>query len=199
MSYNFFPLVFRQKHIIRWGLMRNVTPETLSQHSYETAVIAHALALIGNEYFGKNYNAERAVTLALFHDAAEVFTGDLPTPVKYYNGDIRTTYSAIEENAKDQLISKLPDALKGIYDGILSQDDSPELKRLVKIADVLTAYIKCIEEEKSGNNEFTDAKYSTEKKLETYRCDELDFFMKNFLPSFSKSLDELQKEENDEK
>lgn len=193
MSFNFFPLVFRQKHIIRWGLMRNVTKETLSEHSYETAVIAHALALIGNTYFGKNYNADRIVTLALYHDATEVFTGDLPTPIKYYNNEIRSIYASIEDNAKNQLIMKLPPEMQGEYDRILSQSESEEMKKLCKIADVLSAYIKCIEEEKSGNGEFSDAKLSTEKKLKSYDCEELDYFMKHFLPSFEKNLDELQK------
>lgn len=193
MSFNFFPLVFRQKHIIRWGLMRNVSQETLSQHSYETAVIAHALATIGNTYFSKNYNADRAVTLALFHDATEVFTGDLPTPVKYYNSEIRSTYAAIEDEAREQLVSKLPAELKDGYDAILAGNADEELRRLVKTADILAAYIKCVEEEKSGNTEFADAKLSTENKLKNYQSQELDFFLENFLPAFSKSLDELQK------
>ena len=192
MSFNFFPLVFRQKHIARWGLMRNVTKETLSEHSFETAVIAHALAVIGNTYFGKSYNTDRIVTLALYHDATEVFTGDLPTPIKYNEG-IRSAYASIEENARGQLISKLPPEMQEEYGSILSMRESDELTRLCKIADVLSAYIKCIEEEKSGNTEFKDAKLATEKKLKSYNCPELDYFTEHFLPSFEKSLDELQK------
>ena len=189
---SFFAVFFRQKYINRWGLMRNVINENLSTHAAEVACIAHALAVIGNTYFGKNYDADRVTTLALYHDMPEVFTGDLPTPVKYANDALRRCYAELETKAVEQLSDRLPDELREQYRQLLDMSDcDAELKRLVKAADKLCALIKCIEEEKSSNNEFSSARIATERALEDMRFEELDYFMDNFLPAFSGTLDEL--------
>ncbi|MBQ4055090.1 MAG: 5'-deoxynucleotidase [Clostridia bacterium] len=195
MENAFFPLVFRQKYIRRWGLMRNLTTETLAEHSFEVAVTAHALALIGNSLFGRSYDADRTATLALFHDAPEVFTGDLPTPIKYYSKDIRENYAAIERNAVDQLTSKITPDIRREYSDILSEGSRPaddELHVLVHAADKLCAYIKCIEEEKGGNSEFRSAKASIRASLDRIDLPELGWFIAHVLPSFECDLDELQ-------
>lgn len=195
MENAFFPLVFRQKYIRRWGLMRNITTETLAEHSYEVAVTAHALALIGNNIFGRKYDADRTATLALFHDAPEVFTGDLPTPVKYYNKDIRENYAAIERNAVNQLTSKISPEIADEYSAILGsfvKEGDELLMPLVHAADKICAYIKCIEEEKGGNTEFRSAKASIKASLERIDLPELSWFAEHVLPSFEFDLDELQ-------
>lgn len=195
MENAFFPLVFRQKYIRRWGLMRNITTETLAEHSFEVAVTAHALALIGNNLFGRNYDADRTATLALFHDAPEVFTGDLPTPVKYYNKDIRENYAAIERNAVAQLTSKIEPEIADEYSAILGssvREGDRELLPLVHAADKVCAYIKCVEEEKGGNSEFRSAKASTMASIEKIDLPELRWFIEHVLPSFENDLDELQ-------
>lgn len=195
MENAFFPLVFRQKYIRRWGLMRNITTETLAEHSFEVAVTAHALALIGNNLFGRNYDADRTATLALFHDAPEVFTGDLPTPVKYYNKDIRENYAAIERNAVAQLTSKIVPEIADEYSAILGssvREGDRELLPLVHAADKVCAYIKCVEEEKGGNSEFRSAKASTMASIEKIDLPELRWFIEHVLPSFENDLDELQ-------
>ncbi len=189
---SFFAVFFRQKYINRWGLMRNVTNENLSTHAAEVSCIAHALAVIGNTYFNKNYNCDRVALLALYHDMPEVFTGDLPTPVKYANETLRQCYSNLENEAIEQLISRLPEEMRGEYSGLVSiSPEDAELKKLVKCADKLCALIKCIEEEKSGNSDFSSARISTENSLKNMDSQELDYFMKNFLPAFSGTLDEL--------
>ena len=196
MENAFFPLVFRQKYIRRWGLMRNIITETLAEHSYEVAVTAHALALIGNHLFGRDYDADRTATLALFHDAPEVFTGDLPTPVKYYNSDIRANYAAIEHNAVEQLTSKLSPEIAHEYAAILGaveRQDDGELAPLVHAADKVCAYIKCIEEEKGGNSEFRSARASIKASLDKIDLPELAWFIEHILPAFECDLDELQK------
>ena len=189
---SFFAVFFRQKYINRWGLMRNVMNENLSTHAAEVSCIAHALALIGNTYFNKKYDADRVAILALYHDMPEVFTGDLPTPVKYANQALRQCYAELENQATEQLIDRLPTELQAEYEKILDSDASDmETKKLIKGADKLCALIKCIEEEKSGNKDFSSARESTEKSLRDMRFDELDYFMENFLPAFSGTLDEL--------
>ncbi len=192
MNNSFFALIFRQKYIKRWGLMHNLRDESLAEHSSETAILAHALATIGNTYFKKNYNVERAVTLALFHDIPEVYTGDLPTPIKYFSDEMRENYKLIEENAVNALISHLPTELAPQYKELLSADGD-ELYRIVKAADKLSALIKCIEEEKSGNYEFSAAKAATLASLERMGSEEADYFIEHFLPSFTLTLDEMQK------
>lgn len=189
---SFFAVFFRQKYINRWGLMRNVTNENLSTHAAEVSCIAHALAVIGNTYFGKSYNADRVAALALYHDMPEVFTGDLPTPVKYANEALRSCYAELEAKAVEQLTDRLPKELQGEYKGLLEMNDEDrQLKKLVKGADKLCALIKCIEEEKSGNSDFSSARASIERSLNEISFEELDYFIKNFLPAFEGTLDEL--------
>lgn len=191
MNNSFFSLIFRQRYIRRWGLMRNVSDENLAEHSAQTAMIAHALAMLGNRRLGKSYDPGAVCVYALYHDATEVYTGDLPTPVKYYNAEMRENYRKIEDHALDALISHLPPDLSEDYREILEIPD-PDVHRLVKAADKLCAYIKCVEEIKAGNSEFSDAAKTTYAALEGTDCPELRLFMDEFLPSFSMTLDQMQ-------
>lgn len=191
MKNSFYSMIFRQRYIRRWGLMRNMTEETLTEHSYEVSILTHALCSIGNTYFDKNYDIGKAVSYALFHDAQEVYTGDMPTPAKYYNESMRRNYAEIEDNATKKLLSMLPEELQPDYSELLEQNDK-ELHLIVKSADKLSAYIKCIEELKCNNNEFKSAAKSTLKALEENPLPELHYFMENFLPAFTSDLDELQ-------
>ena len=193
---SFYALVFRQKYIKRWGLMRNTLPENLSEHAMETAVLAHALALIGNEYFQKSYNPDRIATLALFHDVPEVYTGDLPTPVKYFDRNTRDSYQNIEDQAIASLLGKLPAPLRATYSDLFAGGSETE-HRLVKAADKLCAYIKCVEEEKCGNSEFISAKASTARSIAAMGCEELDWFVEHLLPTFSMTIDEMQAEDTE--
>ncbi len=189
---SFFALLFRQKYIVRWGLMRNTTPETLSEHSAETAAIAHALAVIGNTVYNKSYDPEKVACLALFHDASEVFTGDMPTPVKYFSPEMRSGYALIEDKAIEKLLSKLPEELRSEYRSLLSSDSSDtESHRLVKIADKLSAYIKCLTEEAAGNKEFSSAAKTIKEALDKYDSPELEYFKEHFLEAFTLTLDEM--------
>ena len=190
MKTTFFAMLFRQKYINRWGLMNNSRNETLSEHSFETAVTAHALALIGNTFFEKSYDPNRIAVEALFHDSTEVFTGDMPTPAKYFSPELRENYSKLEENAVEAFLSKLPDELKCSYSELLRPSDEED-RLLIKIADKLCAYIKCIDEIKVGNNEFRDAARSTLESLEKYDSPELDYYMRNVLPAYELTVDQL--------
>ncbi|MDO4194255.1 MAG: 5'-deoxynucleotidase [Erysipelotrichaceae bacterium] len=195
-DYHFFATVSRMKYINRWALMRNSRMEDLSEHSQEVAMIAHALCMIGNVRYGRHLNGERAAVIALYHDASEIITGDLPTPVKYYSEEIRDAYKNVESLAEDQLLEELPDDLKGIYRSILKADTSEEdrvLRRYVKAADKLSALIKCIEEESAGNTEFKTAKISTEESLKEMipEIPEIGDFITEFLSSYGSTLDEL--------
>lgn len=190
----FYALIFRQKYIKRWGLMRNTLPETLSEHAAECAILTHALATVGNLELGRSYDTERAVTLALFHDAPEVFTGDLPTPIKYSDELMRERFARIETQSIQTLVGKLPEGYREIYRKLLTGDNGEDaaLHKLVKAADKLCAYIKCIEEEKAGNSEFANAKLTIKAQLEAYDLRELDIFTERFLPAFELTLDEQQ-------
>lgn len=193
MSNNtFFPLAFRMKYINRWGLMRNTSSENLLEHSAECAMLAHALAVIGNTYFGKNHNADALALKALYHDISEIYTGDLPTPVKYHNELISSSYKEIEAGAVSKLVSKLPRELQGKYSEALDHE-SEDARVIVKASDKLCALIKCIEEISNGNREFLQAEKATRESLNkmTGICPELGYFMEHFLPEFEKSLDEL--------
>lgn len=195
-DYHFFATVNRMKYIYRWALMRNSRMEDLSEHSLEVAMIAHALCTVGNVRYGKHLNGERAAVIALYHDASEIITGDLPTPVKYYSDEIRDAYKNVESIAEDQLLEELPEDLKEVYRGILKGDTSEEdrvLRRYVKAADKLSALIKCIEEESAGNTEFKTAKISTEESLKEMESEipEIRDFIKDFLSSYGSTLDEL--------
>ena len=191
MSHHFFALYSRMKYINRWALMRNTQNENLSQHSCDVAAIAHCLAEIKNIRFGGNINAERAAFLGLYHDMPEIITGDMPTPVKYYNKAIRDEFQAVEDSACEKLLSMLPDDLKESYTSVFFKDEKDrEIWKIVKAADKISALIKCIEEEKAGNKEFTEAKKSTLAAIEKMNMPEVDSFMKDFIDSFYLSLDE---------
>lgn len=192
MENAFYPMVFRQKYIRRWGLMRNMTEETLSEHSYDVAVLTHALCNIGNIVFNKSLDIGRAVCIALFHDVQEVYTGDMPTPAKYYNESMRENYATIEKNATEQLLSKLPAEFRFSYKELLSPEND-YICVIVKAADKLSAYIKCVEETKCNNREFNSAKETTYKALCKINCEELSYFIEHFLPAFEEDLDTLQK------
>ena len=190
---SFYALVFRQKYIQRWGLMRNAFPESLAAHSSECAILAHALATIGNKVYGCDYDVGKVVTMALFHDVPEVFTGDMPTPVKYANKSIRGQFAAIEAESTAALINKLPEELKEDYAAIFDAVENDEKHhKLLKAADRLCAFIKCEEEERFGNSEFTGAKKGIEERLRESEMPELNYFMEHFLPAFRLTLDEQQ-------
>ena len=197
MTSTFFAVVSRMKYIERWALMRSARPENLSEHSLEVAMIAHGLCTIGNVRYGRHLNAERAALIGLYHDAAEIITGDMPTPVKYYNDDIRTAYKQIEGIAENRLLSRLPEDLRPAYEILFTPDGTEEdayMRRLVKAADKLSALIKCIEEERSGNTEFRTAAESTKKALMEMAGEypEVKDFMEEFLPAYGSTLDELK-------
>ncbi len=194
MEYGFYAAISRMKYIERWALMRNSREENLSEHSMEVAMIAHALCLIGNKRYGKKLNADRAAVIGLFHDATEIITGDMPTPVKYYNKEIRQAFGEIEQEAQERLLSKLPDDLKEDYRRIFEgEEEEAYLRRLVKAADKLSALIKCMEESKSGNGEFAIAGQTTEKAVKEMaeELPEVGDFVRDFLPAYGKTLDEL--------
>ncbi len=209
MESHFLAIVSRMKYIERWALMRNARAENLSEHALDVAMIVHALCVIGNVRYGKQLDAERAALIALYHDASEIITGDMPTPVKYANGVIRDAYKKVEADAVDRLLAQLPEDLRPVYSGILHEpgensggseaqessefDKERELRKLVKAADKLSALIKCTEEEAAGNTEFRTAAVSTRKKLEEMAAEspEVRDFMHEFLPSYGKTLDEL--------
>ncbi len=192
-KFDFFALISRMKYINRWGLMRNTTTENLAEHSHSVAIIAHALGVIKNTYFGGDINAERCATLALYHDASEIMTGDMPTPIKYYSSNIITAYKDIEKKANEYLASMLPEEMADNYKLIMNSSSEDEyLIKLVKAADKISAYIKCLEETKMGNHEFSSALVSTKSKIDAIELDEVRFFMDNFVKSFGLSLDELK-------
>lgn len=190
---DFFAFTARTKYINRWALMRNTRYETLREHSAEVAELTYALAVIGVKRLGKNYNCERASLLGLYHDVPEIVTGDLPTPVKYYSEETKTAYKAVEKSAVKQILSMLPDDLKESYYPLLTKDpEDKELWKLVKSADKLSAYLKCIDERKAGNNEFTDAEKTVRQSLDDLNCEEAKIFISEFLPSYEKPLDRIK-------
>lgn len=194
MNSSFFAMVNRMKLIDRWALMRNTTKENIAEHSHSVAVIAHALALIGNKKFGKSYDASRAALLALYHDTTEVITGDMPTPVKYYNDDIKNVYKDIEHIAGERLIDMLPEDFREDYRPFFESDENDkELWALVKAADKISALIKCIEEHRMGNLEFETALKAQEKKIKSIDLPEVQYFSEHFLPSYYLTLDEHTK------
>lgn len=188
----FYALISRMKYIGRWSLMRNSVAENIQEHSHMVAVIAHALGVIGNRIYGKSYAPEHLAAIALFHDATEILTGDMPTPIKYQNPDIISAYHQVEAYAADRLLQMLPAELRGDYALLLAPDvhDSEEY-RLVKAADKLSALIKCVEERKAGNSEFASAERSTRASIQAMQLPEADYFMEHFIPAFELDLDEL--------
>lgn len=190
MSSHFFAMLSRMKNIYRWGLMRNTKAESLSEHSLEVAFIAHALALIKNKRFGGSLNAEHIAVAAMFHDTSEIITGDMPTPVKYYNEEIKKVYKQIEAVADNTLIDMLPEDLREDYLPLYSLDE--EEKKIIKAADKISALIKCIEELNMGNREFETAEKSTREKIKALGIPEVDVFLDEFMGSFNLTLDELK-------
>ena len=187
---DFYALLFQMKNIVRWGLMYNTRPENLSEHSMECAVLSYALALIGNQRFGRDYDPLRLLAAGLFHDMNEVLTGDLPTPVKYYNDSIRSSYKEIEAISGEKMLSLLDEETAGQFRSLLALSEPEE--RIVKGADKLCAYIKCLQELGRGNGEFASAKKYNESALKEMELPELDWFMEHDLPSFTKHIDEVR-------
>jgi 5'-deoxynucleotidase len=189
---HFFAYLARMKFIQRWGLMRNVRQENIQEHSLQAAMIAHNLALVRNKWFGGNVDPLRVLILAVYHEASEVITGDLPTPIKYFNPEIKKAYKEIEKVANYRLLSMLPEELKEDYESILMPgEEDKEHWQIVKAADKICAYLKCIEELKAGNREFEKAKNAIYKDLVNLNRPEVEYFMEKFLPSFYLTLDEL--------
>jgi len=187
---NFFAMISRMKYINRWGLMNNTKSENISEHSLEVAILSHALVTIANTRLGCSLDADRAAVIGMFHDASEIITGDMPTPVKYYNPEISNAYKAVEKVAEDKLIAMLPEELRNLYRPLISDTDK-ELAPYVKAADKLSALIKCIEEVRMGNNEFLKAKASIEDAISAMHLPALDVFMTEYLPAYYLTLDEL--------
>lgn len=191
-NFNFFALASRMKYIRRWGLMKNTETEDVKQHSFDTAMIAHALAVINNRVFGGDADADRAAVLAMYHDISEIYTGDLPTPVKYNSDEINSAYKNIEENAKEKLLKKLPDSMADVYGEIFREETSGSyLARLVKAADKISAYIKCIEEKCAGNSEFKRAEKSVLSAIKALDMPEAEYFIEKFIPAYYLTLDEI--------
>ena len=189
---SFFAFAFRMKYINRWGLMKNSRYENLTEHSAETAMLAHALAVIGNKIYSKSYDENKIALFALYHDVSEIITGDLPTPVKYFNEDIKSDFHDIEDHARRELLKKLPGELQSEYEDIITEKTTDEERRIIKAADKLSALIKCAEEVKNGNSEFTRAHDASFKALEGYGdLPEVKYFIDNMLPAFYLTLDEL--------
>ena len=191
MANEFYALMGRMRYITRWGLMRNTFSENIQEHSHQVAVLAHALALIRRDILHlPTPEPDRCAVAALFHDASEILTGDMPTPIKYYNPGIREAYKAVEHVAEDKLLSMLPEDLRPAYEDALRPAD-PELEQLVRAADKLSAHIKCIEELKAGNTEFRQAAAQTAAAMDAMALPELDYFREHFLPSYGLTLDEM--------
>jgi len=191
MDSNFFALISRMRYIDRWSLMRNSIDENIQEHSHMVAVLAHALGVIRREVFGIPCDPNACAAVALYHDASEILTGDLPTPIKYHDSSITEAYRRVENIAAEKLLGMLPPELQSSFEPILTGDMAKELHPLVKAADKLSAYIKCIEERKTGNNEFLSAEKQTLEALHGYALPEVEYFLKSFMPAFEKTLDEL--------
>ncbi len=188
----FYAYLGRMKYINRWGLMRNTVSENIQEHSLQTAVLAHSLAVIKNRYFGGTLDEGKACLYALFHDANEIITGDLPTPVKYDNPELCLSYRQLEALSKEKLLAMLPEDLQTVYRPILFyEEQDADYFPIVKAADKLSAYIKCVEEGKAGNSEFRSALESIGQSMRDMNLPELDYFMEHFLPAYQLTLDEM--------
>ncbi len=190
---HFFAMMSRMKLIDRWGLMRNTIKENDSEHSLDVAMIAHALGVINNVYFDGNIDANRLALMGMYHDAIEIITGDIPTPIKYHSDEVRTAFREVERVAKNSLVEGLPPELRQIYAPLLVEtEEEKELWRYVKAADKLSAYIKCIEEQRMGNVDFAIALDSIKNIIDNLNMPEVDLFMDKFIPAYSLTLDELK-------
>jgi 5'-deoxynucleotidase len=192
MAYNFYAFMDRMKYIKRWSLMRSVREENIMEHSQQVAFLAHALAIINNKIYGGDADPEKCVLYAVYHECSEVMTGDLPTPIKYFNNSIHGAYKSLEDKACDKLLDMLPPELKEELTPCLKPDTDTEEYKLVKAADRLAAYIKCLEEQRCGNSEFDKAKKSIEEDLLSRNMPEVNYFMEKFIASFYLTLDELE-------
>ena len=191
MANQFYALLARMRYITRWGLMRNTFSENIQEHSHQVAVLAHALALIRRDILGlEGPDPDRCAVAALYHDASEILTGDLPTPIKYYNPEIKAAYKQVEHVAGQRLLEMLPEALRKAYGPLILEEDG-EVEPIVKAADKLSAYIKCVEEQKAGNSEFASAAEQTMASMKAMNRPELDWFIAESLPAFSLNLDQL--------
>ena len=191
MDSNFFALISRMRYIERWSLMRNSIHENIQEHSHMVAVIAHALGVIRRDVYGVPCDPEACATVALYHDASEILTGDLPTPIKYHDEEIMSAYRRVETIASEKLLVMLPQELQAAFEPVLVGETQRELHPIVKAADKLSAYIKCIEERKAGNNEFLNAEKQTLAAIHAYNLPEAEYFIEHFIPAFEKTLDEL--------
>ena len=191
MNENFFAYISRMRYIGRWSLVRNSLPENIQEHSHMVAVFAHALGVIRRDVFGRPCDPNAAAAVALFHDSSEILTGDLPTPIKYHSAEIREAYKQVEDLACHQLLNTLPTELRPAYEELLIGQTQEALHDLVKAADKLSAYVKCIEERKAGNNEFLSAEKQSRRALKESGLPEVAYFLEHFIPAFEKDLDEL--------
>lgn len=190
---NFFAFISRMKYINRWGLMRNIKEENVSEHSLEVAVIAHALAIIQKKRLDKDINPEKTALYAIYHDSSEIFTGDLPTPVKYYNSTIKKAYKDVEHSASQRLLNLLPADFYEEFESILiPKEKESEIWKTIKAADKISAYIKCVEEEKSGNKEFIKAKQSILNEINNMSRPDVNIFMEEFIDGYNLTLDEME-------
>lgn len=189
---NFFAFVSRMKYINRWGLMRSTKEENVSEHSLNVAMIAHALATIQNKRLGKDIDANKVALYSMYHDAAEILTGDLPTPVKYFNPAIRTAYKEVELSASKSLLNMLPEDFQEVYEpALIPKAEDSDIWKTIKAADKISAYIKCIEEEKSGNREFVKAKQALQKEMDDMDRQDVRIFMDEFFEGYGLTLDEM--------
>ena len=196
MSYAFFFYFSRLKLIRRWSLMRNTQPENDAEHSLQVAMIAHAIAVIGRDRYGRDTDPEHVLALAVYHDATEVMTGDLPTPVKYHNNELRSAYHRLEDVSADRLLALLPSDLRPAFTPCLKQDPGYD-RSVVKAADRISAYIKCLEEKRAGNREFDYAAENVRRSLDEIGIPEVHDFLRDFLPAFEMTLDELNHPTNE--
>ena len=192
MRYDFYAYMDRMKYIRRWQLMRSERDENIMEHSQSVAMLTHALGVIRNQVFGGSVNVEKAVLYAMYHEISEVLTGDLPTPIKYYNRSIQRAYKDLERSAAEKMAQMLPVGMTSELTPYIRADEEREEYKLVKAADRLSAYIKCLEELRSGNGEFEKAKKSIEDDLHSRAIPEVEYFFEHFIPSFELTLDELE-------
>ncbi|MDF2961002.1 MAG: 5-nucleotidase [Paenibacillus sp.] len=193
MESHFFAYMYRLRYIERWSLMRNVVKENVAEHSYHVAILTHVLCTIGNEEFGRNLPTDRIVSMALFHDATEVFTGDIPTPVKHHNPKILSNFRDIEQLAAERMLDMIPEKLRPVYKPLIDtkKGGNADLKKYVKAADLLDAYLKCVTELSAGNKEFGSAKKQIEQSIQEMNMPEMQYFLEHLAPSLEKTLDEL--------
>ena len=192
---HFYAMLSRMKYINRWGLMRNTRNENLCEHSLEVAYVAHALGIINNEIFGGDINAERLAVLGMYHDVTEIITGDMPTPIKYYNPLIRDAYKEVEQVAEEQMLSGISPDIRERYRGVLLEtEEEAELWKYVKAADKISAYIKCIEEKKTGNRDFEDAEVTIYNAINDMGLPEADYFMKEYIRAYMLTIDKSGEE-----